>query len=83
TQTALIPLVEPAFSSETNVETISSALANSLTNYSGLGPNYKSIVSICGVSGTKYVGLKKGTQSYTFGLGQISNALNYSINSNT
>lgn len=82
-QTALIPLVEPAFSSQIGVETMSSALANSLTNYSGLGPNYKSIVTICGANGTKYIGLKKGTQSYTNGLGQISNALNYSINSNT
>jgi hypothetical protein len=82
-QTALIPLVEPAFSSTQGAETMSSALANSLTYYSGLGSNYKSIVSICGVGGTKYIGLKKGTQSYTNGLGQISNALNYSINSNT
>jgi len=83
TQTALIPLIEPAFSSQLGVETISSALANSLTNYSGLGPNYKSIVSICGAPGTNYLGLKKGTQSYSDGLRQISNALNYSIYSNT
>lgn len=82
-QTALIPLIEPAFGADPTRESMSSALANSLTNYSGLGSNYKSIVTISGVSGARYSGIKKGTQSYNNALGQTSNALNLAINSST
>lgn len=79
--TSLIPLVEPSINAASNsVETMSSALANSLTNFVGsIIPNYSSVVTLHGSSGTAYSGIKKGTSAYTKGMNQLSGAFNASI----
>jgi len=72
--TNFVPLIEGLNSAGQNVETISSALANTL---SALSPqtNFTSIVTRDGQGGTPYSGLKKGTAPYALGLLEISNAL--------
>jgi len=71
--TSLVPLIEGLNSANQNVETISSALANTLT---ALSPqtNFISIVTRDGQGGTPYSGLKKGTAPYAVGLLEITNA---------
>ena len=72
--TNFVPLVEGLNSAGAEVETISSALANTLT---ALSPqtNFTSIVTRDGQGGTAYSGLKKGTGPYALGLLEISNAM--------
>jgi hypothetical protein len=71
---SLVPLIEGLNSEEGSVETISSALANTLT---ALSPqtNFISIVTRDGQGGTPYSGLKKGTAPYALGLSELSNAM--------
>jgi hypothetical protein len=61
---SLSPLVE------TNVETISSAMANSITAHVSYG-KYQIAVTRNGVGATPYAGLKKGTIPYYNGLMQV------------
>ncbi|HTR42589.1 MAG TPA: hypothetical protein VMH87_13330 [Pseudomonadales bacterium] len=72
--TVLVPLIEGFNADGVNVETISSALANTLT---ALPPqtNYTSIVTRDGEGGAPYSALKKGTGPYTLGLLEITNAM--------
>ncbi|QQS22703.1 fibronectin type III domain-containing protein [bacterium] len=60
---------------ESGVETMSSALANTLTSLSP-GGNYQSVVTRHGVGGTAYSGLKKGTGPYSTGMTQVTNVKN-------
>jgi hypothetical protein len=62
---SLVPLVE------SGVETMSSALANTLTSLSPTG-DFQSAVTRHGIGGTAYSGLKKGTSAYSTGLSQAS-----------
>ena len=66
--TKLVPLVE------SDVETMSSALANSVTARSA-SQVYQSIVTRHGVGGVAYSGLKKGTGPYNEGMAQVKAAL--------
>ena len=65
--TGLTPLIEGGFPHDG--ETISSAMANSLTRNLGV---YRSIVTRHGVSGFTYTELKKGTAPYVDGMTQVS-----------
>ena len=65
--TGLTPLVEGGFPHDG--ETISSAMANSLTKNLG---TYRSIVTRHGVSGFAYAALKKGTAPYADGMTQVT-----------
>ena len=65
--TSLVPLLE------TNVETMSSGLANLVTEL-GVPAGHRLLVSCHGVGGTAYAGLKKGTTPYTNGLAQVKAA---------
>lgn len=67
---AFVPLVEGPN------ETISSSMANTITNLSET--NYEQVVSRHGQSGTNYLGLKKGTTPYNNGLAQVTSAKNIS-----
>ncbi|MFC1452097.1 hypothetical protein ACFLSJ_01980 [Verrucomicrobiota bacterium] len=73
TGTNLVPLVEDRNLHGSRVETISSALGNTLT---ALSPrtNVTSIVTRCGEGGIAYAGLKKGTVWYAKGLDQVRKA---------
>jgi hypothetical protein len=73
TGTELVPLIEGPNLHSVLVETISSALANTLA---ALSPqtNYTSIVTRNGEGSQAYVNLKKGTTWYNKGIGQIQNA---------
>jgi hypothetical protein len=73
--TSLVPLVE------TGVETMSSALANLVTDmaekqvFLGLPQplsTHRLLVSCHGIGGTAYVGLKKGTTAYANGIAQAT-----------
>jgi len=66
---SLVPLIE------SSVETMSSAMANTLTALSPLG-NFQSAVTRHGVGGTAYSGLKKGTSPYSNGITQATNVKN-------
>ena len=70
TGTDLVPLIEGPNLHSAQVETISSALANTLT---ALSPqtNYTSIVTRHGEGGVAYAGLKKGTTWYAKGMDQV------------
>ena len=63
---SLTPLVE------SSVETMSSAMANSITSQAD-GNNYQVGVTRNGVSATDYAGLKKGTTPYANGIAQVNN----------
>ena len=65
--TGLTPLVEGGFPHDG--ETISSAMANSLSRNTGA---YRSIVTRHGVSGFTYAELKKGTAPYADGMTQVN-----------
>ncbi len=69
----LVPLVEGPNLHGALVETISSALANTLTARSPR-TNYTSIVTRHGEGSVAYAGLKKGTSWYARGLEQIQKA---------
>ena len=58
------------------VETMSSAFANLVTKTAreDFGAPHAILVSLYGVSGTAYAGLKKGTPAYTNGLAQVTAA---------
>lgn len=73
TGTDLVPLIEGPNLHSALVETISSALGNTLT---ALSPqtNYTAIVTRNGEGSTAYSGLKKGSTWYAKGLGQIQSA---------
>jgi hypothetical protein len=72
--TGFVPLIEGLNADGASVETISSALANTLT---ALSPqtNFTTIVTRDGQGGTPYSGLEKGTAPYALGLLELSNAL--------
>jgi hypothetical protein len=74
TGTDLIPLVEGLTQWDIPVETISSALGNTLT---ALSPqtNYTSIVTRHGWGGRTYDQLKQGSTYYATGMDQVRNAL--------
>ncbi len=81
--TAFLDLTEPSTGAYTNnAETMNSALANMLTDLSE-SLNFKSIVTLHGVAGTAYTGLKQGTAPYNSGLAQIEDARDLSVNSGT
>ncbi len=61
---------------EVSVETIASAMANSLSSLTG---SYDSIVTLHGLAGTAYTGLKKGTSAYANGITQVTDARTASI----
>ena len=71
----LIPLIEPATGADSTfsgpVETMSSAMANSITS---LVPSnaFQIAVNLVGVGATDYNGLKKGTTSYTNALNDVT-----------
>jgi hypothetical protein len=81
TSTDLIPLVENSPFGSTGQESMSSSLANSLTNLSG-GSNFNSIVTINGVGNTAYYGLKKGSGPFSNSLNRVISAKRI-INSTT
>jgi hypothetical protein len=74
----LVPLVEGG---QDDVETMSSALANLVTRFSEVvraepdGARHDLLVSVHGVSGTPYAGLKKGTDAYATGIAQARAAM--------
>jgi len=74
TGTDLVPLIEGPNLHGAEVETISSALANTLT---ALSPqtNYTSIVTRHGEGARSYAQLKKGTSWYAKGMDQVQKAL--------
>mgnify|MGYP001263521003 CR=1 FL=1 len=67
TAAPFIPLVE------SSVETMSSALANSLT-FNDPGNDLDTVIGLHGVSGFTYSQLKKGTSPYNTGMTQVTNA---------
>ncbi|MFD1256894.1 T9SS type A sorting domain-containing protein [Mucilaginibacter terrae] len=77
--TALLPLVEPATNARPNAESMSSALANKLSNLSSTS---NSIVSLNGIGGTEYNLLKKGTTAYQNGIGYIAAGMELSVQIN-
>jgi len=79
TGTELVPLIEGPNLHSALVETISSALGNTLA---ALSPqtNYTSIVTRNGEGSQAYVNLKKGTTWYNKGMGQIQKAQAASTN---
>jgi hypothetical protein len=79
TGTDLVPLIEGPNLHSALVETISSALGNTLA---ALSPqtNYTSIVTRNGEGSQAYVNLKKGTTWYAKGIGQIQKAQAASTN---
>jgi hypothetical protein len=79
TGTDLVPLIEGPNLHSALVETISSALGNTLA---ALSPqtNYTSIVTRNGEGSQAYVNLKKGTTWYNKGMGQIQKAQAASTN---
>jgi hypothetical protein len=68
---SLVPLTEPATGADTDVESMSSSMANSLTTLVP-GHDYRVAVTLNGVGATAYKGLKKGTRSYTEGLDEVA-----------
>ncbi|MCF6277055.1 MAG: fibronectin type III domain-containing protein [Candidatus Magasanikbacteria bacterium] len=66
---SLVPLIE------SSVETMSSAMANTLTALSPDG-SFQSAVTRHGIGGTAYSGLKKGTSAYNNGLSQTTDVKN-------
>ncbi len=58
---------------ESSVETMSSAIANSLT-FNDTGNDLDTVMSLHGVSGYTYSQLKKGTGPYTNAMNQVTNA---------
>ena len=75
--TALVPLAGTVQGANFNGnETISCGMANTISNLT-LGANqFNSVVSLCGVSGSRYQLLKKGTQPYTNGINRMTEARN-------
>jgi autotransporter-associated beta strand protein len=71
---SLIPLVEPGPGGTDLAETMGSAMANHLRFLAG--SEYRSVVTMHGVGGTAYSGLKKGTTPYSNGQNQQSAAFN-------
>jgi len=73
TGTNLVPLIEGPNLHNAQVETISSALANTIT---ALSPqtNYTTIVTRNGEGGVPYSGLKKGTSRYAKSMDQVQKA---------
>ncbi len=69
---SFIPLVE------SSVETISSAMANTITANDS-GNDFDVAVSLHGVSGYVYSQLKKGTGPYSTGMSQVTNAKSAAI----
>jgi hypothetical protein len=70
--THFLPLVEGDLLAGTAVpvETMSSAFADLVSRLAG-EPRHDLLVSVHGVSGTAYEGLKKGTVAYESGMGQV------------
>jgi hypothetical protein len=71
--TSFIPLVEGDMLGANAVETMSSGLANLVTKTTrdvAGGRSHDLLVSVHGVGGTAYAGLKKGTQAYANGMAQ-------------
>ncbi len=74
--TPLVPLTELGSAKEwQNTESPSSGLGNTLRSLDNLARSI--IVSLHGRGATNYLGLKKGTQNYTKGITQATNAKNY------
>ncbi len=72
----LVPLTEAGIAKEwQNTESPSSGLGNTLRALDNLARSV--IVSLHGVGGTNYLGLKKGTVPYNKGIAQATNAKNY------
>ena len=78
TGTELIPLIEGPNLRGDEVETMSSALANTLTARSPQ-TNYTSIVTRHGDGSKSYAGLKKGTAYYTKGMDQVQKAMDFAV----
>ena len=77
---ALTPLVESVTGAQnTNVETMSAGMANTLSSLTSGSGTYRSVVSLNGVGATAYSGLKQGTTPYNNGLAQISAAYSLSL----
>lgn len=74
---ALVPLVETATGASDGVESMSSGLANQLRSL--VGSEFRSIVSLHGVGGTAYSGLKKGTTPYANGQAQQAAAFGLAL----
>lgn len=81
--TAFAPLTEgtPPGGVGPNVETMSSGLANLVTKMAREellvgqpNPSHDMLVSVHGIGGTAYVGLKKGTSAFTAGIAQAQAA---------
>jgi hypothetical protein len=76
--TSFVPLVEGDLLGLTAVETMSSGLANLVTKTTrdvAGGRSHDLLVSVHGVGGTAYAGLKKGTQPYANGMAQAKAAM--------
>lgn len=74
---ALVPLVETATGASAGVESMSSALANQLRSL--VGSEFRNVVTLHGVGGTAYSGLKKGTAAYSNGQAQQTSAFNLAL----
>ena len=75
--TALVPLVEPATGASAGVESMSSSLANQLRSL--VGSEFRNVVTLHGVGGTAYSGLKKGTAPYSNGQAQQTASFNLAL----
>lgn len=73
----LVPLVEPATGASAGVESMSSGMANQLRSL--VGAEFRNVVSLHGIGGTAYSGLKKGTSAYSNGQAQQVAAFDLSI----
>lgn len=74
---ALVPLVEPATGASAGVESMSSGLANQLRSL--VGSEFRSVISLHGIGGTAYSGLKKGTTAYSNGQSQQAAAFDLAL----
>lgn len=78
--TAFTPLIEPATSTGgSNSESISSAMANSISQFTLPSQNFNSIVTLNGIGNTAYSGLKKGTGAYTNSINRVIAAKNIAL----
>lgn len=80
TLTAFIPLNEPAtIMGITNNESMSSALANTISQMTLPSQNFNSIVTLNGMGNTAYSGLKKGSNNYTNSINRVIAAKNIAL----
>lgn len=71
---SLAPLIEGV--KPVDLETPSSGFANLVTQLAGaIGITHDALLSLHGMSGTPYVGVKKGNDNYTRGMAQVTNGM--------